>query len=437
MIEFATLLLGLVTGPRWVEVALRPPVAAVEIWLDGQEIGELTESPWRFEVDLGEELSPHELVAVGLDESGSEVARTGQWINLPRGGIEARWIMEAGEGGWPRAAHLVWASVRSIRPSSMRVLFDGSELPVEPGDRVSLPEYPQEQLHVLTAELSFPSGEKVEAEAIFGGGFGERVTSDLTAVPVIAEAETDPPTLEAITGAFAADTGPLDVVSLDRSGADVVVVTDLASRLAARDRIVGVEIRMKARFGQSAKDLLPLGREDRIRFVWPVVSQRRQSGGAVLDPSLFPARTWKVGPGLGLQGILMDAEQAPAPQRVADAVAYAGVAASAGNRPRAVVLMIDPATPDDSAFTPREVRSYLARLHVPLEVWTFAEDPGPLADDWGEVESVAEWKRFRGVVRLLREALEHQSVVWVGGSHLPQTIRLADGVRGFEIAGAE
>ena len=52
MIEFSTLFLGLVGGPQVVEVAVDNRVAAVEMRLDGEQIGRLEEAPWRLAIDL-------------------------------------------------------------------------------------------------------------------------------------------------------------------------------------------------------------------------------------------------------------------------------------------------------------------------------------------------------------------------------------------------
>jgi hypothetical protein len=438
MIEFVTLLLGLVAGPRTVELAVRPPVVAIELRLDGEVVGRVDEPPWRLGIDLGSELAPHLLTAVGLDQGGSEVARSAQWVNVPRGSEEARWILEAGEEGWPRSARLAWTSVRAVRPVQVRVTFDGAEIPLGDEDRVALPEYGREQIHLLAAELLFPDRDAIRAESVFGGRFGEGVSTELTAVPVAADEGERLPDRAELERAFVGPGGsPLETVSIEASEADVVVVTDEASRLAARDKVLGVEIRLRVRLGSSATDLLPLGDQNRVAFVWPVLSQSRIGSGPVLEPGLFPRQSSRGGAGADLAELLAEATAPAARQRVADAVASAGVSAATRNRPRMVVLIVDPATPDGSAFTPREVRDYLARLHVPLEVWTFAEDPGPLAERWGEVAPVREWRKLRAAVSHLRDSLERQEIVWLRGSHLPQSIRLAEGVRGFRVAGAD
>jgi hypothetical protein len=82
MIEFVTLLMGLVTGPQTVVLAVHAPAAVVELRLDGRLAGRRTLAPWRFAVDLGEALAPHELVAIARDARGGELARARHWVNL-------------------------------------------------------------------------------------------------------------------------------------------------------------------------------------------------------------------------------------------------------------------------------------------------------------------------------------------------------------------
>ena len=75
MISFATLLLGLLMGPRSVELTVGGPVARVELLLDGASVAVLSSPPWAHDVDFGPRPEPHELVAVALDAEGKELAR--------------------------------------------------------------------------------------------------------------------------------------------------------------------------------------------------------------------------------------------------------------------------------------------------------------------------------------------------------------------------
>ena len=117
----------------------------------------------------------------------------------------------------------------------------------------------------------------------------------------------------------------------------------------------------------------------------------------------------------------------PTPERIADAVCVAGSLAAAARRPRAVVLVVDPATVDGSRFTAGTARRYLARLGVPLLVWTAAADPGSLGERWGEVASIATWDQVAAAVGRLRARLDSQAVVWLPGRHPLAEISVAGG----------
>src|SRR5579872_6983952 len=81
---FISLFLGLVSGRQMVELHADPAVKSIGILVGNQEVARLTQPPWRQEVDLGAELVPRELAAIGYDEKGEEIARATQVLNLPR-----------------------------------------------------------------------------------------------------------------------------------------------------------------------------------------------------------------------------------------------------------------------------------------------------------------------------------------------------------------
>ncbi|MCG8461248.1 MAG: hypothetical protein MI919_33595, partial [Holophagales bacterium] len=106
MIEFLTLLIGLTVGTQAVELAVSEEVASVQLRLDGRSVAESDSPPWRFEVDLGGRLEPHELVAVAFDGDGVVLGRARQWVNLPRPPSEARLALLELVDGLPRAVRI-------------------------------------------------------------------------------------------------------------------------------------------------------------------------------------------------------------------------------------------------------------------------------------------------------------------------------------------
>ena len=137
------------------------------------------------------------------------------------------------------------------------------------------------------------------------------------------------------------------------------------------------------------------------------------------------------------------------PQRLADAVAAAGLGAAASGRRRAVVLVLGPGAEDASRFSPAEVRDYLALLGVPLAVWNVQvekveaqvrPEPDPMsptapasrprqgaaAEAWGPaVRSVRDLGGWLAAHRELDRALRRQRVLWVEGRPAPGTLSLA------------
>jgi hypothetical protein len=114
------------------------------------------------------------------------------------------------------------------------------------------------------------------------------------------------------------------------------------------------------------------------------------------------------------------------PRRFADAVALAGLRAFGGYSRRAVVLVLASDPADESLYKPAAVRRYLELLRVPLFVWSFSpmeKRPRAFAD-WGEIADISTVTGLEHAVEKVHDELEHQSIVWLEGRHLPQDIEL-------------
>jgi hypothetical protein len=158
-------------------------VASVELLLDGAVAGRIDEAPWKGQVDFGSNLLPHELVARGLDDLGQEMARTRQWVNLPRPAAEVGIVLE-GPAAKPSSVRVSWQSRTGERPIAARVTLDDQALAVDEVGRSRLPSYDPEAPHVLSAELTFPSSVTARRDVVFGGRYGAEISMELTAVPV-------------------------------------------------------------------------------------------------------------------------------------------------------------------------------------------------------------------------------------------------------------
>ena len=108
MLTFLTLLLGIVWGPRAIELSAPVGTAAVEIFLDGESVGLKAKAPWTFVCNLGPAPAPHSLDAVARDARGAEIGRARLKVNVPAapGRSRSRSPARKGRNGPHRASRL-------------------------------------------------------------------------------------------------------------------------------------------------------------------------------------------------------------------------------------------------------------------------------------------------------------------------------------------
>ncbi len=473
IVAFVTLLLGLTAGVRTVEVTAAEPVARIEMLLDGAAVGVLTGEPWSLAVDLGDELEPHHLVAIAHGRDGAELGRAEQWLNLPRQAAEAQLLLSGRPGRGPRTARLVWSAAGQGAPETLSVTFDGEPLPIEHPGRIPLPDYDPREPHFLRAELRFAGSVEAVAEAAFGGLFGEQVATELQAVAVTLEGDARLPPAAELSHWLSSHDQPLSVQAVVDGPAEVVLVVDLAARDALvhlrRSNLVrhAKPSRRRPRPDPNLPGFTPqstqapgsralvtervaippgLHRGDRLRFVTPLATL----GPRARDPYLiFPVSepfTSKIG-GLFpmMTAVTLPVEEATA-QRLADAVAVAGIQAYSSHRRRIVVLVVGDDPIDRSRWQLPAVRRYLAQLRVPLAVWSIGQLAREIADrspgegnegsdggalpilttgDLGPVIEISSVKGLKSAIAALRRELAHQRILWLDGHHLPQQMSLA------------
>ncbi len=434
MLSFLTLFLGLVVGVHEVEVVGAGEAARVELRIDGRTVAELTDEPWRSEVDFGGRLLPHRLEAVAFDAAAGELARAEQWLNLPRSRAEASLVMEA-----PGEVSLLWESLENKRPRSVTVWLDGEPLPTGDGWSYRLPALDPAAVHFLRAELEFEGNVRSRVESVVGGRFGDQATVEMTAAVLERGRGEELPPASELTGRLRAGGSQPAVVAVEEAPWELLVVL-------ARDAVPGLGMlgRMLNRgqgAGLDSRDTLP-GWE--VRFVSPQPSQRASSEVPV---DLFPISTPFTAADGELAYLLthVDLSRPRLESRLAEAVAVAAVQAAAGNRPRAVLLVLGAGASDASRFGLDEVRAYLAALQVPLVVWstgpaiarTVSPDRRPLVPStpWGKARDVSSLARFESAVRQLVRLLDAQAIAWVEGAHLPQSFELEPAPGGPSIAG--
>lgn len=468
MIEFVTILLGLVVGPRPVEINVVGAVAEVEVRLDGAVVAVLKQAPWRFECDFGP-LRSHTLAAVARDPSGRELSRAEQWINVAETATaEASLAFATGEDGKPVAVSLTWESVGQPQPSGIEILFDGRALEVEDPRYVPLPEYDFDDFHFVSASLQFSDRQSNLLEASFGGGRRGEISAALTAVPVILD-RARMPTLRELGSWFLADGEPLSVHGIEKRSPEVVVIRDPSVQPIldelARFQLTTSSIRIPGvawaaeqwdpaaffgdapeivatnlmRYGRNLRPLLSFAafsEESKMYFVSPLAAPALPAGVA---PEMFLHSESFTG-GDKAVAALAFREPMTFSTQIVDAVAVAGMMAQTGSRRRAVVLLLGDTGPDRSLNPVEQVRRYLQELRVPLEVWAFGS--GEVAAEWGEVRRLGDPSQPRRVLASIEVAvddlirgLRKQRIVWLEGRHLPRSIELSGEARGIRLAG--
>jgi hypothetical protein len=436
VVDFLTLLVGLVIGVHDVELAVSGPVARVEIRLDGEVLAAADGEPWVMPCDFGREPRPGELEAVAFDIDGRELARARRWINLPDERADAEIVAIRGPGGGVTGARLAWSSPEFDRPRKILVELDGAALKVRPPFVIDLEDIPAREVHVLTAELSFSAEVVVRRELVFGGEFGGDHDSGLTAVAVVLEDLDELPPAEAMEGWFLEHGQPLRVAAGENPAARLVIVRDPATVRRLSEMGPELERRRKKSRRNPGRDRGPDTFDDEvaIRVLSP---EPFVPDGRALAALLFPISDRPTPGSKGLVTAAVGTSTASSlggPLMMADAVAVAGVRAAEGNERRAVVLLLGGKREDGGRFPPEVARRYLADLHVPLVVWDLSGPAAEPPSGWGEMRPVDNVDDLARGVRRLRYQLDEQRIVWLNGRHLPQEIELSAEARGIRLA---
>jgi hypothetical protein len=428
VIAFATLFLGLVLGVQTVEVMASQDVARVELLLDGRPVAAIEHPPWRTVVDLGTALEPKILEAVGRDGRGREIARSTQRLNLPRPPAELELLLEPGEEGRGSVARLSWDSIAGQTEPTIRAWFDGAELPVVDTRRLELPAHDPRQLHFLRVEATFTEHLGTVAERVLGGTWADQLSAQLTAVPVHVSGNAELPAARQLDDWLTVDGKGAPVLAVDDGPDDLIVVRDLSAQplldgLASLDRSVSFAFRSgSVRQSPSLRYVAPLKGDQRLRFLAPYA---RQVADTHHTTSLFePSEAFTAHDG-GLYWLLTRVRTTTSPpegQRLADAVAAAGMMAAGGSRPRAVLLILGPDAVDRSGLDPETVRGYLESLRVPMVVWSLG---GAGTPSWGPTEAIESLTSLERATKAVRRLLDRQRILWIEGIHLPQRIELS------------
>jgi hypothetical protein len=438
MVTFLSLFLWLMTGVHQVEVSVDSSVVSVEIVLDGRKVGVATAPAWSVPCDFGEKPRPHELVAVAFDADGIETGRALQLVNLPRADAEVEIVLEVANPDAPEQLRVITESSERLDPLAVFVDFDGRALQSSGDGRFPLPEHDRGQVHIISAEAHFPGGLTARSDVTFGGAYGSRVATELTAVPVISDRRDRPDTGQ-LQGMFRVRGKPVQVAAVEQPGARVDLVRDhgawptinrIGYSIDRRLNRSGTSIRRRnAAILTAAASVEFMPEQNGFYLIVPNPARTR---GVAMFPTIGPfeiKRRWM--PWLATH--ILSLKAGLSGQRLGEAVAVAGVTAAGGGTPRAVVLVLSGNPVDDSRFQPPAVREYLRALHVPLVVWSTAGDGTVGA--WGEAAKVSDQGSLNKASKRLLKELRRQWIVWVEGRHLPSDIELAPEVQGIRLAG--
>jgi hypothetical protein len=214
------------------------------------------------------------------------------------------------------------------------------------------------------------------------------------------------------------------VAAVEAGPAQLLVVRDNEARsaLEAYDRQKAGRS-LQAGINERRRFQMTLGKDDQIRFIWP--SAKTFSGSGVPSELFDASRDYSPKDG-GLLWLLGRAlpQTDKTDQRLADATAVAGLQALAGNRPRAVLLVLGYNAKDASRYDAGAVRHYLDSVRVPLIVW--ALDRSSLAATaWGGAVDISTLGKLEDAFQELDAELDGQHILWIEGSHLPGTITLS------------
>jgi hypothetical protein len=131
-------------------------------------------------VDFGGALLPHRVSAIAYGETGIEIGRDEEWVNLPRPEIVARLVLH-GDPWTPDRASLIWEHLAEHPVTVQRVTatLDGRPLAVPDPQDIRLPRPDPDVPHLLALDVTFSNGERMELARAWGGGGIDEVETRL------------------------------------------------------------------------------------------------------------------------------------------------------------------------------------------------------------------------------------------------------------------
>ena len=429
MVEFVTLLLGLISGPHVVELSAEPHVAAIHLKLDGETVEVLdTGPPWRTTLDIGSDLRPRRLEAVAFNRAGGETGRAQQILNYTRPSHEIGLTLDPARADGGRTGRVVWRAVLDQAPERADLRFDGQPIAVAADGSFPLPPYDLGVPHVIEATAVFPDGVESRAELALGGGLGEQVTSALS--PLALRSKRGRPWAAGKAAGWIEHQGrPVEVFATRAAPRRLVLVRDTSI-----NRGIGY---YSAQLDRMKYDIPWRGEIDDtyLTLVSPVPIDRHGGAFQVDDVPLTLTRREEMRRLLSSHFTVHpadNADDARVRQKLWAALAVAGKRAAASQGTRAVFLMVDedldPGSAGQDQPSLRVALDYLASLRVPVFIWGPNDEALEALGLDGEERA---YDGLRGLMRVMEHIdveLDSQTLVLVEGDFLPHEVELAEDV---------
>jgi len=440
-LAFESLLLGLIVGVHPVAIRVAPPVESVTVFLDEQEVAQLSAPPWELRVDFGGRPMPRRLSAVGRDAAGLVISGAERWINVPQPDAQASILIQRDDVGRPRSASVIWDSFAhpTNRPVKVEVSLDGSELPFEDPALIPLPDLGAGESHLLTARVEFAGKHTAVAASSFGNGLDKSTDVRLTSIPIHVETSTGLSALQQARARVRVESSAADVAAVDDDAAHAFVVVDVRVAQALRLRrevlrrehatavIDDAEVVVDPTRSRKWRSLLA---SDDSRPSYSIVLPRprrivnrehehRQVYGPEWTFEFEPSSLDTV---LGLLDLSTGTHRGR--QQLGNAVAATALLATSTGRPRAVVLVLASDGCETGTISAQDARAFLDDLHVPFEVWSVR--PSEKSCGWEPVRDVSKPADLAEAMDQLRRRLAQQRIAWVAGDVLPQVIQVSE-----------
>lgn len=400
-IVFLTLFLGLVSGSQLVQLKVGPEIRSAAILIDEKLAATLSSPSWQAVIDLGPEMVPREMVAVGYDDAGREIAREIQILNLPRPEAELSLTIER-KDRLNVAAELRWQHISAEKPFEIELTLNGKRVSVDRNGRALLKISDDTAIHALKAEVRFRDGVVARREIVFGGQFSYEMPAELT--PVLVRNRDAGASL--LDSCFLINGEPVRATAVERSDPLVLFVRNGSPSVA-----VG---QLRSAVALSSAPVRKVGQfrlEGTVRFLWPTSRQIPVGEKSVAE--LFDRSPELKGEQGTFRLLTRTAGPPPGEIRFADAVAVAGVHVARSGRRRAVVLVLGVDSPDVSRHKPRAVRRYLEAIGVPFFVWSLTGPLPNLKEQWDDVQDVSTLDKLNTATIELNRALDEQRIAWL------------------------